>query len=130
MPRRLAVPLTPLRPIPASPVFLALPALFILTQEGSLEGSCEGFTLFYPDPRGVHQSETHPLPFQSFAHSFCIYPGWRVFRHYFTSLRLNFASVLTPLFATLTADLPVLAEISRNRPSASPLDATLTGFAP
>jgi hypothetical protein len=102
-------------------------SLFLARLAQSCEGSRKGCALFYPDPRGVHQSVTHPASFQSLPHSLCVYPGWRLFRLYFlTSLRPYFSSVLTPLSATLAAGLRVLPCFGRNRPPATPLDATLT----
>ena len=69
MPRRTAVLLTPLRSISNSSLFLAL--------------SREGIAL-------LHQSESHPLPFQPLAHSLCVYPGWHPDR---SSISTGFALV-------------------------------------
>jgi hypothetical protein len=75
----------------------------------------------------LQKSEAHPLSFQPVAHSLQKHPGWRLFRHYFlTSLHPYFAPVLTPLSATLTADLRVLPCFGRSCPPATSLDATLT----
>src|SRR5882724_3501043 len=75
----------------------------------------------------LRQSEAHPLTFQGFAHSLRVYPGCHQER-FFHGRRppaVNFRLV-TPLDATLTAELRVLAEINRNCPPASLLDAILT----
>jgi hypothetical protein len=75
----------------------------------------------------LHQSETHPLPFQPFAHSLCVYPGWRPERS--PNSRSPLAtrhSPLSSLKSTLVDDLRVLTEISRNWPPATPLESTLT----
>jgi hypothetical protein len=78
----------------------------------------------------LHKSEAHPQSFQPLPHSLCVYPG-AVRRPYFlTSLNPYFAPVLTPLEATLTADLRVLPCFGRDCPPATPLDATLTDLAP
>jgi hypothetical protein len=74
-----------------------------------------------------HEIGKHPLPFQSPTHSFAKTPGWHQERSFNSStLDSSTSSATTPLSATLTAKHRVLAEISRNRPSATPLDATLT----
>jgi len=95
---------------------------------------CEGCTV-------LQKSEAHPLIVLSFTHSLQKHRGCHPER-FFNSPTLP-SSTVTPLDATLTADLRVgfqglylqtlteqPTEISRNRPPASPLDATLTDFAP
>jgi hypothetical protein len=85
----------------------------------------------------VQKSETHPVTFQSLARSL---QKPRVSPKAFFQLR-NFSqpsnlqtcelsNALSPLEATLTADLRVLAEINRNCQPATPLDATLTEISP
>ena len=102
MPRRPAVLLTPPPAISHSSLFFAL----------------------------LHKSEAHPQSFQPLPHSFCVYPGGVRRPYFLTSLNPYFVPVLTPLEATLTADLRVLPCFGRNCPPATPLDATLTDLAP
>jgi len=125
MPRRPAVLLTSPHYIPDSSLFLALPALFTLTQEGSLERSCGGCSSCTP----AQKSEAHPLPFQPVARSLQKRRVWRQERS-LSSLTLNHSTFtpITPLESALTDDLRVLAEISRNRPRATPLESALTRF--
>jgi hypothetical protein len=79
----------------------------------------------------LQKSERHPFYLQSLAHSLQKHRGCHQER-FFNSSNLNSSILLpvTPLDATLAADLRVLTEISRNSPPATPLDATLTDFAP
>ena len=113
MPCRTAVPLTPPHSLPDSALFRTFCTL-------------------------LQKSEAHPLPFQPLPASLQNHRGWHQERF---SNSANFSqpsnlrtcqlsNALSPLSATLTVDLRVLAEISRNCPSATPLDATLTDFAP
>jgi len=72
MPRRQAVHLTSPRSISTSSLFLALPALFTLTEEGSLEGSCEGCTFCTLLQNGkAHLLTFQPLPRSSQKHGGC-----------------------------------------------------------
>jgi hypothetical protein len=125
MSRRAAVLLTPLRST-------SIRSLFLARLAQSCGASRKGCALFYPDPRGVHQSVTHPASFQSLPHSLCVYPGWHQERSSFPALgfQLSTLDLLTPLNATLTANLRVLPCFGRNCPSTSPLDATLTKSSP
>jgi len=111
--RRPAVLLTFPRDSSSSSLFLALLAL-----------SLEEFVL-------DHENQAHPLPFQSSTHSFAKAPGWHQERSFHSStLNPSSCSPATPLSATLTDDLRVLPCFVRNRPLASPLDATLAETSP
>ena len=109
MPRRTAVPLTPPHSLPDSALFRTFCTL-------------------------LQKSEAHPLPFQPLPASLQNHRGWHQERFsnsanfsQLSNLRTcQLSNALSPLSATLTVDLRVLAEISRNWPPASPLDATLT----
>ncbi len=75
----------------------------------------------------LHQSETHPVPFQSVAHSLQKHPGCRLepFRSYASTRH----SSLSPLDSALADVLRVLPCFSRNCPPATPVESTLTDFA-
>src|SRR5882724_6807739 len=79
----------------------------------------------------LHQSEAHSVSFQSLPHSFARTPGRHQVR-FPNSVdssqpsNLPTFNALSPLEATLTDDLRVLPEISRNRPPATPAKSTLT----
>jgi len=106
MPRRQAVRLTPRHSISSSSLFIAL----------------------------LQERKAHPLAFQSSAHSLSKTPGIhpRAFFKFptFKPSTWQLSNALCPLPATLADDLRVLAEISRNCPPATPLDATLTETSP
>jgi len=76
----------------------------------------------------LQRSEPHPVTFQSFARSLQKHRG--IIKSWFSTFSILLSLAVTPLGATLTADLRVLTEISRNQRPASPLDATLIDFAP
>ena len=85
----------------------------------------------------VQRSEAHPFTFQSLAHSLqkpggvtqSVFSTSRFFPT-FNLQTCELSNALCPLSATLTADLRVLPCFGRDRPSATPLDATLTDLAP
>jgi hypothetical protein len=78
----------------------------------------------------LHKSETHPVPFQSVAHSLQKHPGCHPERHFNSSiLNCSAFSPASPAESTLVDVLRVLPCFSRSCPPASPLDATLTDFA-
>jgi hypothetical protein len=114
MPRRPAVLLTPPHSTPDSS--LACPELRRVHSP---------YTSF------VYKNEDHPLSPQPLAHSYTKTPECHPERFLpFDFLTLNFRLDLTPLSATLIADLRVLPCFGRNRPPATPLDATLTDLTP
>jgi hypothetical protein len=141
MPRRPAVLLTPPRPI--SPSSLACPACPEPRRE--LRRVHSPYTPF------EYKNEAHPLSSQLFARSYTKTPGCqglylqtlsgKMCHPKRFSIPTDFADFtdhgtrptdhapITPLGATLTADLRVLPCFGRNRPSITPLDATLTDFA-
>jgi hypothetical protein len=75
----------------------------------------------------LQKSEAHHLSFQPVAHSLQKHLGWRtspsLLPYFITSL---LPPLLSPLSATLTADLRVLPVFGRSCPPATSLDATLT----
>jgi hypothetical protein len=82
----------------------------------------------------AYKNEAHPLSSQPLPHLYTKTTGCNPHR-FSNSADLSqpsnlrtcqLSNALSPLSATLTVDLRVLAEISRNWPPASPLDATLT----
>jgi len=119
---------------PRAPRLLPSPSAIILSPPVAAHG--------LPDPRYVafpcrssrtlhHQIATHPISFQLLIHSVAKTPGWCQKRPLsLNSLTFNFAPSLSPLESTLMDELRVLAEISRNCPLATPLQSTLTDFAP
>ena len=131
MPRRPAVLLTSPRDISNSSLFLAL--------------SREGFVL-------DHQIAAHPVPFQSSTHSFsprsargaktpgCHQECFSISADFSQPPNLLAQSLegqtcqpsnaLSPLDATLTAELRVLTEISRSCPPTSPVESILTDCTP
>jgi hypothetical protein len=78
----------------------------------------------------LHQSETHPVPFQSVAHSLQKHPGCHPELHFNSStLNCSASSAATPSESTLVDVLRVLPCFGRNRPPATPVESTLTDFA-
>ena len=76
----------------------------------------------------LQKSERHPLLFQSLAHSLQKRPECHLERSSFLPLVTSRFS--SPLESALTDEHPVLAEIGRSRPSASPLESTLARSTP
>ena len=72
----------------------------------------------------LHQSETHPVSFQSSPHSLCKTPGCHPERSLFFTPR--YRSPLTPVESALPDELRVLPGFCRTSPSATPLESALT----